>query len=364
MNVANNLFEIASQFRIPHIIESIYEYGDGHINDSYFVKTKGNENPDYLLQRKNKNVFNPVPELMNNIFKVTRHLQNKIKLKGGDSYRECMTIFPSLTGDYFYLDHENEYWSMCLFISDHLIYQKADTPDLAYKGGKGTGEFQYMLSDLEEPLVDILPGFHDIRYRFMQWDRTLQQDPFGRRSGLGKEISWIESRRNEMLDFWKLIENNSIPRRVAHNDTKINNILFDTSGNVLCMIDLDTVMNSTILNDFGDAIRTYANTGREDEDDLRKVTMDFEIFRAFSKGYMEKTISFLTPLEIEYIAFSARYITYEQVLRFLMDYIDGDKYYKIKSRDHNLIRTHAQHKLLQSMEEQYEDMRVWISGLI
>ena len=159
-----------------------------------------------------------------------------------------------------------------------------------------------------------------------------------------------------MLTFWELVENGEIPTRISHNDTKINNILFDKKGQVLCVIDLDTVLSSTILNDFGDAIRTYTNTELEDDKALDNVSMDIVIFKAFAKGYLEETASFLSPKEIEYLAFSARYITYEQVLRFLMDYLDGDNYYKTKSSDHNLVRTRAQYKLLKSMEEQFTEM--------
>ena len=159
-----------------------------------------------------------------------------------------------------------------------------------------------------------------------------------------------------MLKFWSLVEDGTIPTRVTHNDTKISNILFDAAGEVLCVIDLDTCMSSTSLNDFGDAIRTYTNTSAEDEKDLSKVSMSIEMFKAYAEGYLSERKDTLCESEIEWLAFSARYITYEQVLRFLMDYIDGDKYYKTFYPGHNLVRTHAQYKLLRSMEEQYEQM--------
>ena len=143
---------------------------------------------------------------------------------------------------------------------------------------------------------------------------------------------------------------------MTHNDTKINNILFDKQGEVLCAIDLDTVMASTSLNDFGDAIRSYANTGDEDDRDLSRVGMSLEMFRAYTEGYLSQRAGQLNQAEIDHLAFSARYITFEQVLRFLMDYIDGDTYYKTKYPEHNLVRTRAQYKLLQSMEEQYGTM--------
>ena len=159
-----------------------------------------------------------------------------------------------------------------------------------------------------------------------------------------------------MLGFWSLVENGTIPTRVTHNDTKISNILFDAKGEVLCVIDLDTCMSSTSLNDFGDAIRSYTNTGAEDDRDLSKVSMSLEMFKAYTEGYLSERKGTLCKSELEWLAFSARYITFEQVLRFLMDYIDGDTYYKTNAPDHNLVRTHAQYKLLQSMEEQYDAM--------
>ena len=167
-----------------------------------------------------------------------------------------------------------------------------------------------------------------------------------------------------MLAFWSLVEDGTIPTRVTHNDTKISNILFDSSTDqVLCAIDLDTVMSSTSLNDFGDAIRSYTNTGAEDDKDLSRVSMNIEMFRAYAEGYLSERKDTLTQSEIDWLAFSGLYITFEQVLRFLMDYIDGDKYYRIHYPDHNLVRTRAQYKLLQSMESQYEQMQAIVRDL-
>ena len=230
-------------------------------------------------------------------------------------------------------------------------------------GGEGIGRFQRMLADYGEPLADILPGFHDIRFRFRQWDDALARDAAGRRASVAREIEWIECRRDEMLRFWQRVETGEIPRRVTHNDTKINNILFDRQGRVLCVIDLDTVLRSPCFNDFGDAIRTYANHGREDDEHLDDVWLDMAMFRSFTEGYLSEARAFLTPAETDALAFSVRYITYEQVLRFLMDYLDGDTYYKIKSPDHNLVRTRAQYALLRSAEERYDAMRAIVAEL-
>ena len=351
-----NLELIASKFKLEGPVERVEPMGEGFINDTFIIRTQGNDVPDYLLQRKNKRIFTNVPAMMENIQKVCTHIKSKVIAKNGDPMREAMTVIPATDGNLYFMDEEGEYWAVCVFIKDTIAYQAAKTPELAYQGGKGIGLFQSMVSDLKEPLTDILPGFHNIRYRFNQWDAVLAKDPVGRKAKLAKEISWIESRRDEMLNFWKLVESGEIPTRVTHNDTKINNILFDLNGDVLCVIDLDTVLNSTCLNDYGDAMRSYTNTGQEDDENLDAVSCDLTIFEGFTKGYLSQAIGFLTEKELEYLAFSAKYITYEQVLRFLMDYIDGDNYYKIKSPEHNYQRTLAQYKLLTSMEDQYDEM--------
>jgi len=352
-----NLYTIVSKFKTEGTVDTIQPLGEGFINDTFLVKTKAQDDPDYLFQRKNNNIFKDVPGMMRNIQKVSAHLKSKIEIAGGDPSREAMTIIEVENGNPYFQDEKGDFWTLCLFIKDNITYESADSPELAYAGGKGIGKFQAMLADMKEPLVDILPGFHNIRFRFEQWDEILESDPVNRKEGLAKEISWIEERRAEMLEFWELVEDGRIPSRVTHNDTKINNILFDKDGNDLCVIDLDTVLNSTVLNDYGDAMRSYTNTGLEDDENLENVSMDMEIFKAYTKGYLEETVSFLTKTELEYLAFSARYITFEQVLRFLMDYINGDQYYKIKSPQHNLIRTHAQYKLLRSMEDQFKQMK-------
>lgn len=351
-----NLEKIAAKFTLEGTVDRVEPMGEGFINDTFIIRTVGDQTPDYLLQRKNKRIFTNVPAMMENIEKVCTHIRKKVIARNGDPTREAMTVVRAIDGELYFQDEEGEFWAVCVFISDTIAYQSAKTPELAYQGGKGIGMFQAMVSDLKEPLTDILPGFHNIRYRFNQWDAVLAKDPVGRKARLAEEIGWIESRRDEMLNFWKLVESGEIPTRVTHNDTKINNILFDKNGEVLCVIDLDTVLNSTCLNDFGDAMRSYTNTGAEDDENLDAVSCDLSIFEGFTKGYLSQAISFLTEQELEHLPFSAKYITYEQVLRFLMDYIDGDNYYKIKHPEHNYQRTVAQYKLLTSMEDQYNEM--------
>ena len=353
------LFEIASQFALEGNIASVEALGEGFINDTFVVKSEGSA-PDYILQRKNHIVFPDVPGMMDNIKAVTEH----IKAKVADPMRETLTVVPAKDGKLYYKDGEN-YWAVCLFIPDTITYDRADSTSLAYQGGVGIGRFQALLADFDKPLNETIKGFHNIRWRFQQWDETIAADPANRVKDLQEEISWVESRREEMLSFWSKVESGEIPTHVTHNDTKISNILFDRpTGNVLCAIDLDTVMSSTSLNDFGDAIRSYTNTGAEDDKCLENVEMSIDMFRAYAEGYLSEQRATMTQSEKEWLAFSARYITFEQVLRFLMDYIDGDKYYKIAYPDHNLVRTRAQYKLLQSMERQYSEMCSIIAKIV
>lgn len=361
------LLAITNKFDITGNIMEIKPLGPGFINDTFIVKTTGGHK--YILQRKNHMVFPDVPGMMNNILMVTEHIKAKVEARGGDPMREVLTVVKRNPGtlteeekvlpycDLYYKDTDGNFWAVCVFIEGSVTYETADTPAKAFKGGQGIGRFQAQLADFTTPLCETIKGFHDIRWRFQQWDEALKADTAGRVKNIAEEISWIESRKAEMLAFRELVENGTIPTRVTHNDTKISNILFDAEGEVLCVIDLDTCMSSTSLNDFGDAIRSYTNTGAEDDRDLSKVSMSLEMFKAYTEGYLSERRESMTESELEWLAFSARYITFEQVLRFLMDYIDGDKYYKTNAPDHNLVRTRAQYKLLCSMEEQYEAMK-------
>ena len=379
MYTEKELFEIISKFETATEAVSIKAMGPGFINDTLTVATRPDASGKaarYILQRKNHNVFPDVPGMMRNIAMVTEHLRKKVIAAGGDPDREVLKVIrrkpesmsaeekAAQGGDRDYKDARGNYWAVSLFIEGSVTYEKADSPALAYKGGEGIGKFQSMLADFTQPLNETIKGFHNIRWRFEQWDEALKKDAAGRVKELAEEISWIESRKEEMLAFWSLVEDGTLPTRVTHNDTKISNILFDERGNVLCVIDLDTCMSSTSLNDFGDAIRSYTNTGAEDDRDLGKVSMSMEMFRAYTEGYLSQRKGTLCAKEAEYLAFSAKYITFEQVLRFLMDYIDGDVYYKTAYPEHNLVRTRAQYKLLQSMEEQYGEMQKTVMELM
>ena len=356
------LIDIAKQFSLKGEIKNIKPLGEGFINDTYIIETEGDA-PTYILQRKNHKVFPNVPEMMDNIVKVTAHMKAKIINAGGNPLRECLTVIFTHDGLPYYYDEPN-YWAVCIYIDDSVTIDNATSLDLCYKGGQGIGRFQKMLADYPAPLFETIKGFHNIRFRYDQWDETLRRDAFGLVKTVQEEISWVESRRQQMLDFWKLVEDGDLPMRVTHNDTKLSNILFDKQGNVICAIDLDTCMSSTALNDVGDALRSYTNTGAEDDQDLSRVSMDINRFKAYVSGYLSEMKDSLNDYEKQWLAFSAIYITFEQVLRFLMDYIDGSTYWKIQYPTHTLVRTQAQYKLLQSMEEQYPEMQRIVKELL
>lgn len=235
---------------------------------------------------------------------------------------------------------------------------------MAYAGGKTFGRFLALLSDLPpESLHETIPDFHHAEKRLEMFFKTVKENRGGRTEHVPQEIELIKDHAEEMTWLSRLGREESIPKRVTHNDTKFNNILFDSSGNPLCVIDLDTVMPGYIYYDFGDAVRTATNTGAEDEKDLSKVNMDMALFEALSRGFMEETRIFLTETEVEYLAFGAKLLTFMIGLRFLTDFLDGDKYFKVKHPSQNLQRARAQFKLLSSMDDQYSEMQAVIHKL-
>lgn len=350
MKTAERLLEIAGHFELGGTPGKVSRLGNGFINDTFVIEMSDSA-VRYLLQRKNSRIFRDIPGMMNNILLITNHLKNKIIANGGDPERETLTVIPTKDGKLYLLDND-EYWCVTLFIEGSVTYERASSVSLTEKGGKGIGKFQSMLSDFSQPLTDTLPGFHNISFRFGQWDDTLKRDPVNRAAEVRHLIQEIDQRRDEISGFYKLIETGRIPKRVTHNDTKIANMLFDSEDNVLCVIDLDTVLQAPCLYDFGDSIRSYTNTGAEDDRNPDNVSMSMEMYEAFRRGYLSEANAFLTSTELEYLPYSAKYITYEQVLRFLMDYIDGDNYYKTAYPEHNLVRTVAQLRLLESIERQ------------
>ena len=341
-------------------------YGSGHINDTFRLTfAVGNMgNLDVILQRMNADAFPHPEQLMENIAGVTGFLKKKIIARGGDPERETLNIIPTVDNKPYYRDTNGDYWRSYRFITGASSFDQVETPQQFYESAVAFGSFQRLLADYPaETLHETIPGFHDTRARFAAFEKAVREDVVGRAAEVQKEIAFFLERKETACYFAGRLDRGELPIRVTHNDTKINNILFDRQGRVLCVIDLDTVLRSPCFNDFGDAIRTYANHGREDDEHLDDVWLDMAMFRGFAEGYLSEARAFLTPAETDALAFSVRYITYEQVLRFLMDYLDGDTYYKIKSPDHNLVRTRAQYALLRSAEERYDAMRAIVAEL-
>ncbi len=269
-----------------------------------------------------------------------------------------------MDGKTWIVDKDGNYWRMYIFISKHHSFNVVDSPDKAFEGGKAIGRFQAMLSDMPGgQLFETIPCFHDIEKRLEAFFTKVKENPVGRVDSVKQEIDQISRRTDEMKKILRLGKEGKIPLRITHNDTKFNNILLDENNKALCVIDLDTVMPGYIHYDFGDAIRTAANTASEDEDDLSKIKMDINLFKAYAEGYLSETIKTLNDIEIEYLAFAPKLITYTIAVRFLTDFIDGDNYFKIHHKYHNLQRTRAQLSLVMSMEEQYGDMQKIIRNL-
>jgi Ser/Thr protein kinase RdoA (MazF antagonist) len=359
----NNLFDIALYFRTKGNTVSVSPLGDGHINDSFLVKTQEADLPDYLLQRINHHIFRDVELLQNNILHVTNHIRRKLIAKGEpDIDRKTLTVVPAKDGKLFHFDGEN-YWRMYLFIREGKSYD-AITPDLACEAGKAFGEFQSYLADIPEKIHETIPDFHNMEFRMAQFREAIGRNAAGRVDDNRWIIETLEKYAEEMCRAERLGRQGLLPKRINHCDTKVNNVLFDAQGRFLCVVDLDTVMPGYVLSDFGDFIRTGANTGDEDDADMDKITVDLDIFAAYARGYLETAKSFLLPVEIENLPFGARLLTYMQTVRFFTDYLNGDIYYKIHFPEHNLQRTRAQLKFFMELNRNQEQMQAIIQSYL
>lgn len=348
----NKLKEIVAQFIGVDADVVIKPLGKGHINDSYRVVADENE---YVLQRINHHIFKNVSQLQDNIHRVTAHIRSKLEQQGvAEIDRRVLSLISTSEEALYHQDNEGNYWRLMVFIKDSKSYDEIN-PELAYRAGMAFGEFQKMLADLPgDPLFETIPNFHNMEARLETFREAVKANKAGRLEKVAGLVKEIEDRAEEMCKAERLHREGKLPKRINHCDTKVNNILFDNDDQVLCVVDLDTVMPGYVLSDFGDFIRTGANTGAEDDKDLNNVGVDVAIFEAYAKGYLKNAASFLSDVEIENLAFGAKLLTYMQTVRFFSDYIDGDTYYKIAYPEHNLVRTQAQFKLLQSLEENFE----------
>ena len=357
-----NLKEIVLKFNVENEINEVKPLGEGLINDTFKVYVNDCETPKYVLQRINNAIFQDVDLLQDNIEKVTNHIRKKLIEKNEtDIDRKVLNFIKTKDDKRFYFDGE-KYWRLMVFISDSYTYQ-AVTPEYSYTAGLAFGEFQSMLSDIEETLGETIPSFHNIELRLSQLREAVENDVVGRVKEVRYYLDEIEKRAEVMCRGEQLYREGKLPKRICHCDTKVNNMLFDEDGNVLCVIDLDTVMPSFIFSDFGDFLRSAANTGAEDDKDLNNIDFNMEIFEAFTKGYLEGTKSFLLPIEKENLTYAAKLFPYMQTVRFLADYINGDTYYKIQYPEHNLVRTKAQWRLFECAERKENLMSDFINSI-
>ena len=354
-----SLSNIISMFHVSGEISAIEPYGSGHINSTFHIKLDGDNSGGYLLQRVNSYVFKDVPGLINNIRLVTDHLKLKLSaIPGTDPQKEVLSLIPAKNNEYYYKDEDGSYWRMYNYLENTRSYDVVETAQQAHEGGKAFGKFQTLLSDLDSTLlIETIPDFHNVQYRLNNLQNATEQNPVGRAGACTEVISYLKEREEAMKTILRLGKEGKLPLRITHNDTKFNNVLLDENDQAKCVIDLDTVMPGYVAYDFGDAIRSIVNTAAEDEKDLSKITINLSLFEAYTRGYLEEAIDFLTDTEISSLADGVLLLPYSQTVRFLTDYIDGDKYYKIDFPEHNMQRTLAQLQLFKQLEENYEEIR-------
>lgn len=351
--------EILAQFALEGSLSEIRPYGNGHINDTFlFILETAGAQRKYILQRINHNIFKKPEELMENMVNVTGHLRLAIIRQGGDPERGTLRVMETTDGAAYYLDEDGNYWRIFPFIERTVCLEKVESAKDFYDSAVAFGNFQRMLADFPAgKLHETIPNFHHTPTRFQAFRKAVEEDALGRSGGVGKEIGFVLEREQQASALTDLLEAGELPLRVTHNDTKLNNILFDEeSRRAMCIIDLDTIMPGLAHYDYGDSIRFGASTAEEDETDLSKVELDLDLFEAFTRGFLEGCGGSLTEREIELLPMGAKLMTFECGIRFLTDYLEGDTYFKIHREGHNLDRARTQLKLVADMEAKWDEM--------
>ncbi|MBF0286488.1 MAG: aminoglycoside phosphotransferase family protein [SAR324 cluster bacterium] len=360
-------FTIGKNFRIDGEFLTSEPWGSGHINNTYRVIYQQSKVPvKYILQRINHHVFNNPVGLMQNINRVIDHQKKKLLLeKDSDISRNCLTLIHAQDGKPYYQDQEGCYWRTYCFIENTCSYDIIQSPQQAYETAKAFGRFQKRLTDLpSNELVETIPDFHNTPKRFNDFVQAVNLDAHNRAIDCQKEIKFAEKRQSITHRLLDLHKRGDIPQRITHNDTKLNNVLFDKNTQKgVCVIDLDTIMPGLTLYDFGDLVRTSTNPVAEDEQDLSKVNAQMDIFEALTKGYLEAVGRFLNPAEKSCMVFSGKLITLELGLRFLTDHLNGDLYFPVMRKGHNLDRCKTQFRLMASLESQENAMNRIVESL-
>lgn len=360
---AGNMKDIAKLFAIEGNILDVKPLGNGMINDTFRVVTEEGH-PDYVLQRINNSIFKDVPLLQGNIGAVTDHIRGKLASAGEtDIERKVLRLVPLRDSSATWCCVDGKYWRMTVMIPDSYTHE-AVNPESSYDTGKAFGRFEAMLADIPSELGETIPDFHNMELRSRQLTEAVTADAAGRMASeeVRSMVDFIAEYDEQMCKAERLHREGLLPKRICHCDTKVNNILFDADGQVLCVIDLDTVMPSYVFSDFGDFLRTAANTVAEDDPEVEKVDFRMDIFKAFAKGYLESASGFLTSVERENLPYAVLLFPYMQAVRFLTDYINGDTYYKIAYPEHNLVRTRNQLALFRKAMEHLSQMQEFIAS--
>lgn len=364
----NEIKEVIRHFQFEGKYFGAEELHSGNVNGTYrlFYNTADGGKSDYILQQINTYAFKHPEQVTSNIVRVTSHLRSTMEAVGVNPDNRVLTCIPTREGEFMYCDKQNRYWRAYRYIHSAFAYDRVEKPEHFREAGRAFGEFQRMLSGFTaEDLYETIPHFHDTRRRFYAFVASVAEDKVGRVAELEKEIDFFFDRRKMMSAIVRRIDDGRIPVRVTHNDTKINNIMIDeNTGKAVCVIDLDTVMAGSALYDYGDAIRFGANTADEDEPDTSKISLNLNLFREFTAGFLSEVGELLTEEEIRCLSLGIKVMTCELAMRFLTDYIDGDLYFRVKSPDHNLVRAHAQMKLLEDVESKTDEMNAIIEELI
>lgn len=356
----HNFLDIIKNFKTEGQDFNTSAFGSGHINDTYRVKSGIAGGTDYLLQRINHFVFKDIEGLTNNLLLVTNHLKKKIP-HDLDAEKEVLTFIECKNGKYFYCDERGNYWRMTYFLNDTKSYDLVSTTQQAYQGGMAFGRFQAHLADLDPTaLVSTIPDFLNAEKRLEDFEKAIQYNKADRAEYVTTEIEFLMTRANSMKELLHLGRSGLIPLRITHNDTKFNNVLLDKDNRIQCVIDLDTVMPGYVAYDFGDALRTIINKGKEDEEDLSAIQLNIDLFEEFTRGYLAQTRYFLTEHELHSLIKGVLLLPYLQAVRFLTDYLEGDVYYKTLLPEHNLQRTRAQIQLLKMIENKQDELKNFI----
>ena len=361
MNDQHPAAAAARHFQIEGEFLSATPYGSGHINDTYCaIFNQAGAPARYILQRINTGIFLNPYALMENIQRVTLHVASQLADEP-DSARRVLTLIAARDDRAWHEDAEGKHWRAYRFIEGARTYDTVASPQQALQAAKAFGQFQRMLAGLPAPrLHDTIPDFHHTPKRFEAFEQAVAADIAGRAIDAKPEIEFAFAHQS----IAAVLLDAGLPERVTHNDTKFNNVMFDdVTGEGLCVVDLDTVMPGLALYDFGDMVRTATSLADEDEQELSKVYMQFPMFEALARGYLSTAGGFLTKAEKQHLAFSGKAITFEQGIRFLTDYLAGDTYYKVHREGHNLDRCRTQFKLIESMEQQEEQMNRLIESI-